>query len=170
MIVIGLDASTTCTGYGVFENNKLIDYGAIKPKGEHWKDRLINEGPVLRELFEKYRPDQIYMEDVPLMGKQMSTLVILGAVQGYILGIAVSMGIPIKFVLPSVWRSHLGLYDGTKTGQKKDMMKQKAVEKVNQLFELNLQWVKPKSAKNEDDIAEGILIAYSQLKVGKTTL
>ena len=50
------------------------------------------------------------------------------------------------------------------------MMKQKAVEKVNQLFGLNLQWVKPKSVKNEDDIAEGILIAYSQLKVGKTTL
>ncbi len=32
MKTIGLDLSTTCTGYAIFENHKLIKYGQIKPK------------------------------------------------------------------------------------------------------------------------------------------
>lgn len=104
------------------------------------------------------------MEDVPLMGKQMSTLVLLGAVQGYILSIAHHYNVPIHFLLPSQWRSDMGLFDGTKMGTKKDAMKEKAVLTANEKFGLNLRWVKPKSKLNEDDIAESILIAYSQIK------
>lgn len=165
MIVIGIDASTTCTGYSVFENNQLIDYGCIRPEGANWRERLVNEGPALKALFEKYSPSQIYMENVPLMGRQMETLVILGAVQGFILGLATSLHIPIDFILPSSWRSKMGLYDGTKSGMKKDAMKEAAVKRTNQMFGLSLNWVKPKSKKNEDDVAEAILIAYSQIKL-----
>lgn len=32
MKIIGLDLSTHCTGYSIFENGKLIKYGQIKPK------------------------------------------------------------------------------------------------------------------------------------------
>lgn len=165
MIVIGIDASTTCTGYSVFENNQLIDYGCIRPEGANWRERLVNEGSALKALFEKYSPSQIYMENVPLMGRQMETLVILGAVQGFILGLATSLHIPIDFILPSSWRSKMGLYDGTKSGMKKDAMKEAAVKRANQMFGLSLNWVKPKSKKNEDDVAEAILIAYSQIKL-----
>ena len=35
---------------------------------------------------------------------------------------------------------------------------------VNKKFGLNLLWVAPKSKRNEDDVAEAILIAYSQVK------
>lgn len=104
------------------------------------------------------------MEDVPLMGKQMQTLVLLGAVQGYILSIATHHNIPVHFLLPSQWRSDMGLFDGSKNGTKKDAMKEKAVLTANSIFGLNLKWVKPKSMLNDDDIAESILIAYSQIK------
>ena len=163
MIYIGIDASTTCTGYSVFEDNKLIDYGAIKPKGSDWRERLVHEGPELKLLFEKYKPDKIYMENVPLMGRQMETLVILGAVQGYILGIVAPLGFNIEFLWPTTWRSDIGLYDGTKEGRKKEVLKEKAVDKANQLFNLDLKWYGPKSKRNDDDIAESILICYSQI-------
>lgn len=167
MIVIGIDASTTCTGYGVFEDNKLIDYGCIRPEGDSWRERLINEGPEFKDLLIKYRPDKIYMENVPLMGKQMQTLVILGAVQGFFIGITSSLNIPVEFLLPSQWRSIMGLYDGTKTGTKKEAMKEKAVKMANDLFGLSLTWIGGKSKKNQDDIAEGILIAYSQIRTSR---
>ena len=49
----------------------------------------------------------------------------------------------------------------------KDALKKAAVDKANNLFNLQLSWVKPKSKKNDDDIAEAILIAYSQIKDGE---
>ena len=55
------------------------------------------------------------------------------------------------------------LYDGTKEGRKKEILKEKAVNKANELFGLDLQWIGPKSKRNDDDIAESILICYSQI-------
>ena len=167
MKYMGIDASSTCTGVAIFEDDKLIYHGAIKPpKDLNWRDRITVEGKGIENIIKQYHPSCIYMEDVPLMGKQMSTLVLLGAVQGYILSIAHHYNVPIHFLLPSQWRSDMGLFDGTKMGTKKDAMKEKAVLTANEKFGLNLRWVKPKSKLNEDDIAESILIAYSQIKKG----
>ena len=167
MKYMGIDASSTCTGVAIFEDDKLIYHGAIKPpKDLNWRDRITVEGKGIENIIKQYRPSCIYMEDVPLMGKQMSTLVLLGAVQGYILSIAHHYNVPIHFLLPSQWRSDMGLFDGTKMGTKKDAMKEKAVLTANEKFGLNLRWVKPKSKLNEDHIAESILIAYSQIKKG----
>ena len=41
MIACGLDASTSCTGWSIFENGALIAHGAIKPKGDDWRDRVM---------------------------------------------------------------------------------------------------------------------------------
>jgi Holliday junction resolvasome RuvABC endonuclease subunit len=167
MKYMGIDASSTCTGVAIFEDDKLIYHGAIKPpKDLNWRERITVEGKEIENIIKQYRPSCIYMEDVPLMGKQMSTLVLLGAVQGYILSIAHHYNVPIHFLLPSQWRSDMGLFDGIKMGTKKDAMKEKAVLTANEKFGLNLRWVKPKSKLNEDDIAESILIAYSQIKKG----
>ena len=165
MKYMGIDASSTCTGVAIFEDDKLIYHVAIKPpKDLNWRDRITIEGKGIENIIKQYRPSCIYMEDVPLMGKQMSTLVLLGAVQGYILSIAHHYNVPIHFLLPSQWRSDMGLFDGSKNGTKKDAMKEKAVLTANSIFGLNLKWVKPKSRLNEDDVAESILIAYSQIK------
>ena len=71
---------------------------------------------------------------------------------------------PIHFLLPSQWRSDMGLFDGSKAGTKRDAMKEKAVLTANEIFGLNLKWVKPKSKLNDDDVAESILIAWSQIR------
>jgi len=164
---MGIDASSTCTGIAVFEDDKLIYHGAVKPsKGLHWRERLEEEGEEIEAIIKQYKPSCIYIEDVPLMGKQMQTLVLLGAVQGYILSIATHYNVPVHFLLPSQWRSDIGLFDGSKMGTKRDAMKEKAVLTANEKFGLNLRWVKPKSRLNDDDIAESILIAYSQIKKG----
>ena len=163
MITMGLDCSTTSTGWAIFKNDKLLDYGVIKPKGEDWRERLYQEGTPLTQIINKYKPNKIYMEDVPLKKTNLKALLILGAVQGFVYGIVSHSNIPIEFLLPNEWRSELNMYDGSREGTKREVLKHKAIEKANEIFNLNLIWVSPNSKKNEDDIAEAILICYSQV-------
>ena len=112
------------------------------------------------------------MEDVPLKARNPKVLVQLGAVQGFFYGLVASFGIPIVFLNPSEWRSPMGLFDGTREGTKRDELKKKSIEKANKLFGLDLLWVSPKSTRNQDDVADAILVAYSQIKkkhIGKPT-
>lgn len=168
MIVIGIDGSTSSSGWAVFESEecKRIDSGRIQPKGENWREKIQEEWFMFGQIFEKYHPQKIYIEDVPMKdGKP--TILKLGAVQGMAICLAAQYGAEIQFLLPSEWRSGLSLYDGTRQGTHREVLKRKAVETANKLFGLELLWVKEKSKKNEDDEAEAILIAYSQIKKRK---
>lgn len=161
---MGVDASTTSFGWAFFDDDKLIDSGTLKPVGNRWQDRLVWLVPELIKLIKQYRPCVAYIENVPLKRQGgLETLVILGAVQGMIISLFASFGIQMKFLMPNQWRHDIGIYDGTREGTKRDKLKEKAVVKANELFGLNLRWVKPNSAKNEDDRGEAILIAFSQI-------
>ena len=39
MITMGLDLSTKSTGYSVFENQNLLDYGVIKAYESDWREK-----------------------------------------------------------------------------------------------------------------------------------
>lgn len=161
-IILGLDCSTTSTGWSIFDFKGLAAYGLIKPEGNDWRERLVHQAPNLKDIIEKYHPTKIIMEDVPLNNKGgLKILVVLGAVQGLVLGIASSYGVPIKLVTPNEWRSKVGLFDGDRNGTKREEMKQKSIELVNSEFGLDLKWFSKSSKFNQDDISDSILIAYS---------
>lgn len=102
-ITIGLDCSTRSTGYGVFQNEKLIDYGVIKSDELEWRNRLLAQSKILGELFDKYKPIEVFVEDVPLNPKGgIKTAVMLGAVQGMVYGIGASRKIEMKLDRKSV--------------------------------------------------------------------
>lgn len=166
-ICCGLDCSTTATGYSIFEGAELIAHGTIKPKSsDDWRERIKQEWATLEYIVANYHPEKIYIEDVPLKDGKL-TLVKLGAMQGLVLALSAKYNIETKFLLPSDWRQPLGLYDGTREGTHRDVLKKKAIEMANEKFGLDLAWVAPKSKKNMDDEAEAILICYSQLKKKK---
>ena len=165
MIVMGIDGSTTSSGWAIFESEgcKRLVSGRIRPKGDDWREKVRQECEAFKNIIERYRPQVIYMEDVPMKdGKP--TIMKLGAVQGAIICLAAQYQIKVNFLLPSEWRSGLGLFDGTRQGTHREILKRKAVETANKLFGLELAWVKEKSKQNEDDEAEALLIAYSQIK------
>jgi Holliday junction resolvasome RuvABC endonuclease subunit len=83
MVVCGIDASTKSTGWSIFDGKELTAYGVIKPEGQDWRERIVNQAPKLIEILNKYHPDKIYMEDVPLKAQNPKVLVQLGAVQGF---------------------------------------------------------------------------------------
>lgn len=165
MIIMGIDGSTTSSGWSIFESDNCsrIASGRIRPKGENWRDKIEEEWIIFSKLFEQYHPQKIYMEDVPMKDGK-ATMLKLGAVQGMAICLASQYKAEIQFLLPSEWRSELGLFDGTRQGTHREVLKRKAVETANRLFNLKLLWVKEKSKLNEDDEAEALLIAYSQIK------
>lgn len=165
MVICGLDASTSSTGWSIFNNDILIACGTIKPKGYDWHDRVMKLTIEISDIFKQYKPDILYAEEVPLK-KGASTIEKLGAVQGVILALCAGFKIKPCFLMPSKWRGDLNLFDGTRDGLQRDVLKKKAIEMVNEEFGLKLAWVAPSSKKNEDDCAEGILVAYSQIKKG----
>lgn len=168
MVVMGIDGSITSSGWAIFDSTdcKRIDSGRIKTKGENWREKIEYEWLVFSQIIEKYRPQKIYVEDIPLKdGKP--TILKLGAVQGMIICLAAQYDIDIQFLLPSEWRSSLNLYDGTRQGTHRDILKKRAIEMANKFFNLDLLWVDFKSKKNEDDEAEALLIVYSQIKPRK---
>ena len=168
MVIMGIDGSTTSSGWAIFESNecKRLASGRIQFNDKDWRERIFKEWKVFDKIIQKYRPEKIYMEDVPMKDGK-STILKLGSVQGMALCLASQYDIEIQFLLPSEWRSSLELYDGTRQGTHREILKKKAVETANKLFGLDLLWVKEKSKKNEDDEAEALLIAYSQIRPKK---
>ena len=168
MVIMGIDGSTTSSGWAIFESNDCsrLDSGRIQFNDKNWRERIFKEWKVFNKIIQKYHPEKIYIEDVPMKDGK-ATILKLGSVQGMAICLAAQYNIEIQFLLPSEWRSGLGLYDGTRQGTHREVLKKKAVETANKLFGLNLLWVKEKSKKNEDDEAEALLIAYSQIKPRK---
>lgn len=162
MILIGIDASTTSSGWSVFQNEKLIAHGCVKPKSKDWRDRIMEESVFFTELIQEYNPDTICAEAMPLKPGN-HTLETLGAVHGMLLCLCAKYKIKPMFLLPSKWRKVVGLYDGTREGLKREVLKEKAIIMANEIFGLKLKWYGPKSKKSEDDEAEALLIAYSQI-------
>ena len=74
MNVISIDASTTCIGWSIFDNDNLIAYGKLKPTIEklEWRERIQNLIPQVQELINKYKPTEMYVEDVPLIEQVFS--------------------------------------------------------------------------------------------------
>lgn len=159
MKIIALDASTTSTGVAVFDDTELVYYTTLQPPSKlEWHERLVWQGQYLSEIIKKYSPTELVMEDVPLQKQGTKTLMMLGAVQGYVLGLASSFGLSMKYYFPNQWRSELGIFTGRREDTKREVLKQKAIELVNKKFNLELVWNGPNSKKSQDDVAEAILI------------
>ena len=169
MRVISVDASTSCTGWALFEDDDLIAYGKLKPIDNklEWRERILNLIPQMDELIKKYKPVKMYAEDVPLIQqKARKTLVQLGAVQGSLIGICGANNVQMEFIPVGTWRKNIGISSGEKG---RDAMKVKSLQLANELFDLNLKCVYTTQGnyngdKSDDDISDAILIYASTRK------
>lgn len=169
MKYLSIDASSTCIGWALWNEDKLLQCGKIKPIDEdaHWRERIKSLLPQLDEIIKTNKPKKIYCEDVPLMNKGgKATLVLLGAVQGSILGLCASNNIDIEFIKVGTWRSRIKIFNGTNEGKERDNLKISSIKLANELFGLDLKCVLTKSGKynekkSDDDIADSILLYAS---------
>ena len=140
MKILSLDLSTKSSGYAVFEDEVLVDYGVIKSTDKELLVRGNYMAEFVRLLCEKYgKFDLVGIEDLKIIHNQ-SVLVMLAQVQGMVLRELKDQD--VKFVFPTVWRKEFKL-----NGKRADA-KAKAIELCTELgYEVEC-----------DDDAEAILL------------
>ena len=90
MICMGIDASTQSTGWCIYDNGTPIRYDKIVcfDKEKDWRERIIYMVNHLSPIVSEMKPNIIIVEDVPLKSVGLKTLLILGVLQGALLGMA----------------------------------------------------------------------------------
>lgn len=164
MEILGIDAATKKTGYGIIdaETGALVDYGLIKTSSDDVRDRMKEIYFKLKEIIQRNDIKVVVVEDIPVNNhSNLKTGKDLSILHGVILGVCFEQCLPWVVYAPSSWRSVVGTYDGTREGTKREIQKQVAVDKVNELYNLNLHYFvrDTKENQSDDDKAEAILIA-----------
>ena len=93
-IILSLDASTSSTGWAIFEGEKLTKYGVLKPKPAlDWSERIKDEFNFLNEIVQVANVDKIVAESPPAKQGMLTVMQKLGAIQGMILSLGAINGI-----------------------------------------------------------------------------
>lgn len=155
MVILGIDSSTTSTGWGVidtrFEDNlRLIDYGTIKPPKAETIDRIISITKEVKNLMWLYKPELVVIEEMNVT-RNMKTI---RALSGLITELEVMLrnrrALYVKMT-PSEWRSSVGI----RCKNDRKMLKKASVEYVLEKY----------NEKVNDDEADAICIAEAGSKV-----
>ena len=118
MLVLGVDPSSTSTGYGFVEYSKrkarYIDCGCIRPKEDAFEDRLVFIFDEMTRLIGEYAPDEGAIETT-FFGKDATAAAKLGQARGALLIAMRKASLPIAHYAPTmVKRSVTGNGQATK--------------------------------------------------------
>ena len=146
MKILAFDQSSVATGWALFNDGQLTNYGVFDMKKE--KDsasRIQKMEFLIADMVHDEQPDIVVIEDVSLQ-TNVSTLVMLARLQGAIQYIALDAGADVEIYKPSHWRKGVGIKTGK--GIQRTELKQAAKQLVFDTY----------AAKVTDDIADAILI------------
>lgn len=123
MTLLALDQATKITGWAIFKDNKLTDYGKFDAgQYDDMGDRLYYIRKQLVELINKYDVDEVVFEDIQFQNNvtnNVDTFKKLAEVFGVVYELCVELKLPHTSVLASVWKSTLGIKGKDRTAQKR---------------------------------------------------
>lgn len=165
MVVVGLDLSTTSTGFSVYQDGELINHGRFRSDKKNAFDRIDEIYHMVGDLFKAYDIDVVFVEDVPLssaMNKRICELLLL--LQGTIYSHCINNDCAFYQMEPSEWRRIAGVKPEK---PRREFQKKAAIELVNELHGLSFSWIDDKYDKTtgDSDEAEGILIGLAGTKL-----
>ena len=171
MKILALDFATRKTGYAIFIEGELVDYGVFKSNSDNIHERILQiRENIVNKLSNFGEMDSIILEETPMGSKNnLKVAHDLCVGQGMILGLCCQLGLGLSLYFPTAWRSIVGTYDGTREGTKRANQKTKAVDIVNNLYNLNFKYYPSDTKKHtsDDDICEAILLGLAYLKENK---
>ncbi|MES9544531.1 hypothetical protein [Streptococcus intermedius] len=157
-LTLSLDASTSVTGWAVFDGSILVESGAIKPKSKSFYERgrlMTNELKMIQlRAIESYKKpfDYIVIEKNNVMGPNQQSMMSIGIVTGMILCKLVAD--EVYFVNVSTWRKH---WKFSYKDRSKKSMKKQSIETVEREFNKTVK----------DDEADAILIGSYFVNSGR---
>lgn len=123
MTSFAIDASSTCSGWSLFEDGKYIESGFIDLKKDKNADHRIYEmAKKISELISYYKPHKIILEDT-MMSSNVSTLKMLANLAGAIKFYCYLHDFELETLYPSEWRKYLNIQE---KGAKRNELKNKA--------------------------------------------
>lgn len=178
MRVLGIDQSTSKTGWALFDNGKLEDYGLIELEklikkddrfeNKEYLDRIVLLKEIILDMVREKGVDIVGFEDIIMTsfgGKSSSNQVDVFKKLAKALGV-LEVGMienDIYYITTpaGVWRT------GLKLGKKREEIKANTIKYVNEKFGLDLKEYNPKSSINDDDVGDAIGIGeyLSKLKI-----
>ena len=125
MKILALDQSTRVTGWAVFADDVLQEYGKFDAEnaGADIGKRLTYIRTKVWFLIEKYDIQKVVLEEIQLqstVGNNVVTYKKLAYVQAIIIQLLDALKIPYEIVASSSWKSTLGIKGRARAEQKKN--------------------------------------------------
>lgn len=155
MNILSLDLSTHSSGWAIFQDTQLVDYGCILSSSTDLIKRIYIMTEGIKNILNKNDIDKIIVEEVrPDLGNgNLNThraLMYLQAGLEFLIHDNFKK-IPIEYIYPSSWRADCGIKNGR--GVKRSTLKELDIQFVEQNYNI----------KVNDDIADAICIGHSQI-------
>ena len=159
MRVLALDAATGISGYAIFDDKKLVDYGTYSASEFNDSTGRINcVKHWLLDLIKTTKPDAVGIENIQYQ-KNVKMFQTLANLQGVLLDTLLELKLPHKLAYSSTWRSFLGICGG----EERESAKQQAQNYVRLMYHI----------KATQDEADAICLGYyfaQQFLPKKTTV
>ena len=120
--LLALDQASVITGYAIFEEDRLVDYGKITLDDEEIGPRLVVLRNTIKDMIDKNNITTVAFEDIQMqasVGNNVKTFKVLANVYGIILELCEELNIKYKIVSSNTWKSTLKIKGKNRTEQKK---------------------------------------------------
>ena len=154
MILLAIDASTKATGIAIFDDVKLIHYECIQCNFGDVLDRIVYMTGKISDIYYKYRPDKIVMQEVlpQSVGHNQNVYKALIYLQAAIVITFHNFKKDIKLVVASHWRKMCGIKTGSNVSRQQ--LKRKSINLVEGIYNIEVN----------DDISDAICLGLAELK------
>lgn len=125
MRILALDQSSRVTGWAVFADGDLVEYGKFDAStvGTDFGKRLTYIQKKISSLIENYNIEQIVFEEIQLqntVGNNVVTFKTLAYVQAAIIILLHNLNIPYEIIASSSWKSTLSIRGRARAEQKRN--------------------------------------------------
>lgn len=119
MILLALDQASKTSGYAIYNDDKLIDYGKFTFDDTDLGIRLQKIKNKIKQLVIDYEVDEVVFEDIQLQDN-VETFKVLAMVLGVVEELLTELKIPHKTILASSWKSTLKIRGKQRPEQKRN--------------------------------------------------
>ena len=121
------DQATNTTGWAVFDDNKLVKYGAFNTKGSSPEQKINEMKYWVRDMISSWRADRVVIEDIQLQNFEEENLNTIGVttfkalahLQGVLIDLFYENKISYKIAHTGTWRKHNGIKGKSRADKKK---------------------------------------------------
>ena len=121
--LLALDQASVTSGYAVFKNGNLVDYGKFTFNDDVIAERLVKIRAKVIELIEKHNIDEVAFEDIQMQGNvtnNVQTFKVLSEVFGVVSEVLQERKMKYTVVMSGTWKSTLGIKGRTRPEQKRN--------------------------------------------------